>query len=125
MRKIDRRRQCLTPFALRLLFVGAAFFAFVMAILPQPPAIPGQPSDKLLHILAFTVLGAVGAFAWPRLAVMGLVVGLAVFGAVIELVQTIPMLHRHGDWVDWLADVGAAAVAATLARWVSHRQLRS
>ena len=42
----------------QILFWGALAFAFVMASLPQPPAIPGDPGDKVLHVLAFLVLGA-------------------------------------------------------------------
>ena len=34
----------------QILFWGALGFAFVMASLPQPPAIPGDPSDKVLHV---------------------------------------------------------------------------
>jgi VanZ family protein len=92
---------------LRLLFWSALVFAFVMAILPQPPALPGDPGDKLLHMLAFFVLGGFAAFAYPRLRLLTIFLGLAVFGGVIEIVQAIPELGREASWLDWLADVGA------------------
>jgi VanZ family protein len=91
----------------RLLFWSALVFAFVMAILPQPPALPGDPGDKLLHMLAFFVLGGLAALAYPRIRLLVIFLSLTVFGAVIEFVQTIPELGREASWLDWLADVGA------------------
>ena len=43
-------------FVWRLLLLLATLFALVMACIPQPPQLPGQPSDKLQHIVAFVVL---------------------------------------------------------------------
>ena len=93
-----------------LAFWLAASFAFVMATLPHPPAIPGQPSDKIQHVLAFTVLAALAFAAWPWKRWLLIVVGLSAFGALIEIVQLIPALHRDGDWIDWLADTAAVLV---------------
>jgi hypothetical protein len=36
---------------------------------------------------------------------------MAAFGALIEIVQLIPMLHRDSDWHDWVADVFAVVIA--------------
>jgi VanZ family protein len=94
----------------QFLFWAALVFAFVMASLPQPPALPGDPGDKLLHVLAFVVLAALAAFAYPRLHLIMIFIGLALFGAAIEVVQAIPALGREASWMDWLADLGAAAV---------------
>jgi hypothetical protein len=98
----------------RLLFWSALLFAFVMATLPQPPALPGDPGDKLLHVLAFSVLAALAAFAYPRLRLLTIFLGLAVFGGAIEAVQAIPGLGREASWLDLLADVGALAVVLLL-----------
>ena len=49
---------------LRLAFCGAVLFAMVMASLPQPPQIPGQPSDKVQHIFAFAVLTLLAVLAY-------------------------------------------------------------
>ena len=46
----------------RLLFWAAAIFALVMAVLPHPPELPGDPSDKLQHVAAFATLGLLGAW---------------------------------------------------------------
>lgn len=95
---------------LRLAFCGAVLFAMVMASLPQPPQIPGQPSDKVQHILAFAVLTLLAVLAYPRARRWRLFASLAAFGALIEVVQAIPALHRDASVLDWLADCGAVAI---------------
>lgn len=101
----------------RALFWGAAAFAFVMAVLPHPPAVPGNPNDKLQHIAAFATLAVLGSFAFPATARLHLLLRLSLFGAFIELVQSIPALHRDCDPMDWLADTLAAAVVLLVIRW--------
>lgn len=107
----------------RPLFWAAAAFAFVMAVIPHPPHLPGSPSDKFQHIVAFLVLAALGRLAYPATRKRKLLLGLAAFGAIIEIAQAIPALHRDTDPLDWLADVAAAtAVFAAIALW--HRRKR-
>lgn len=98
------------------MFFAAALFAFVMALLPKPPSVPFQPGDKVQHMLAFFTLGALAAAGWRNVRGWRLFVWLALFGGAIEVFQTIPVLHRHGDPVDWAADMAAAAVALALVR---------
>jgi VanZ family protein len=101
---------------LRTAFWAAACFAFVMAVLPRPPHLPGDPSDKVQHILAFAVLALLAALAYPRVSAWRLALGLSLFGAAIELVQLIPALHRDGDVVDWCADTVSAMLLLSLGR---------
>lgn len=107
--------------AMRIAFVTAAVFAFVMAVLPQPPRLPGEPGDKLLHILAFAVLALLATLAFPARRVRTIVAGLAVFGALIEGVQAIPALGRDSELADLVADVAAAALIAWPVRQLMHR----
>jgi hypothetical protein len=86
-----------------------------MAVLPHPPQLPGQPTDKLQHIAAFAVLTALACAAWPAAPRLRVLVALAGFGALIELVQAIPALNRSADWRDWLADTGAILVTLGVA----------
>lgn len=95
------------------LFWGALAFALVMALLPKPPRLPGDPSDKIQHIIAFAALAALASAAYARTPLVKLGVGLSAFGALIELLQLIPPLHRDGSVADWIADT--LAVAAVLA----------
>ena len=107
----------------RLLFWAAAVFAFVMAALPHPPHLPGDPSDKVLHVIAFAILGLLGAWAYARSSPWRLLIGLSLFGALIEVVQAIPVLHRDSDIIDWLADtVAAGLVLLLVAGWRSRRR---
>lgn len=98
-------------------FWAAAAFAFVMAILPHPPQVPGEPNDKVEHIIAFATLAGLGSFAYPRLSLAKLLVGLSLFGAFIEVVQSIPAVHRDCDVWDWVADTAAVVVVLVLVRW--------
>ncbi len=103
--------------AARIAFVIAACVAFVMAVLPHPPRIPGEPSDKIMHMVAFATLGGLAAFGFRGLSVMRLFVSLSAFGAVIEIVQALPVLNRDSDVLDLAADMAAALTALALARW--------
>jgi hypothetical protein len=100
---------------LRLLFWAAALLAFVMAVLPHPPHVPAN--DKVQHMAAFATLGLLGSFAYPRLSTLRLLIGLSLFGALIEVVQAIPALHRDSDPLDWLADTIACAIVLLAIRW--------
>jgi hypothetical protein len=108
---------------LRLAFWAAFVFAFVMAVLPHPPNVPGDPSDKVQHILAFSVLALLAALAYPRSPTVRIGLFLSAFGAVIELVQLIPSLYRDGDWIDWVADTAALSAVLSLAA-IARDQVR-
>lgn len=101
----------------RVLFWAAALLAFVMAVLPHPPQLPGEPSDKIQHIAAFATLALLGAWGYAGMALPRLLAGLSLFGAMIEIVQAIPAVHRDSDVVDWLADTVAAGVVLGLVYW--------
>ena len=104
--------------AARSLFWLATCFAFVMAVVPHPPELPGEPNDKVQHIIAFATLALLGSFAYPRTALIRLLAGLSLFGALIEVVQAIPMLHRDSDLLDWLADtIAVLVVLLVVRRW--------
>ena len=84
--------------------------------MPHPPQLPGEPSDKVQHIVAFATLAALGSFAYPVTSPIRLLAGLSLFGALIEVVQAIPALHRDSDVVDWIADTAAVFVMLLLLR---------
>lgn len=92
-----------------------------MAVLPHPPEIPGEPSDKVQHVAAFATLALLGSFAYPLTALTALLVRLSLFGAAIEIIQAIPVLHRDSDVLDWIADTAAVAVVLLFVRWWRSR----
>ncbi len=109
----------------RALFWAAAAFAFVMAVLPHPPQIPGEPNDKVQHIVAFATLALLGSWAYASTRPVKLLAWLSLFGAAIEIVQLIPALHRDSDVLDWLADTAAVLVGAAPGLLVAALQGRA
>ena len=106
----------------RVLFWVATAFAFVMAVIPHPPHVPGEPNDKVQHMVAFATLSLLGAWAYARAPLLKIAIGLSLFGALIEVVQAIPELHRDSDVLDWLADTCACAAVLLLVRWRRSRR---
>jgi VanZ family protein len=92
-----------------------------MAVLPHPPEVPGNPNDKVQHIAAFATLSLLGSFAYPRTSLINLLLRLSLFGAFIEVVQAIPVLHRDSDVWDWAADTVAVIVVLLLVRFWRKR----
>jgi hypothetical protein len=112
------------PTALGASFWLALAFTLVMAWLPHPPSVPGNPNDKIQHIAAFSCLSLVGAVAFPDFSLVRLGERLSFLGAVIEVVQSIPALHRDCDVRDWIADT-IAVVIVLLAVAAFRRSRRS
>lgn len=110
---------------------AAAVALFVIANLfyhgAQPYAVDAVPApwDKLAHLLLFLLLGTLidVAFAGRRLWAVLLV--CAIVAGTDELAQLLNP-GRDVDALDWLADMGGAAVAAaTLASMRRSRRLRA
>ena len=99
----------------RLLFWAALLFALVMALSPRPP-ITVEVMDKWQHMAAFGALTVLACAAWPHAPLVRIAERLSFLGAMIELVQSIPALHRDCDIMDWVADtaiiVGVVLVVA-------------
>ena len=103
------------------LFWGACIFTLVMALLPHPPQVPGHFSDKVQHSAAFATLGFLGRLAYPRVASFRLIAALSFYGALIEVLQAIPALHRDSDPLDWVADtIACAVVVLALHKWAAR-----
>jgi len=100
--------------ALRGLLALAVVFAITMALLPHPPRIAGGLSDKLQHMAAFATLAALAAVAYPRAPLWRIGERLSFLGALVEVFQSIPALHRDCEVLDWVADTVAVAVALLL-----------
>jgi VanZ family protein len=117
--------QMLKPRFLKLAFWAAVLFTFIMATLPKPPQLPGSPSDKVQHIAAFLTLSVLAAQAYPRIPMWRIAMALSCFGAAIEIVQAIPIIHRDSEFLDWVADTVACVAVFTLVglwRWRRSRK---
>jgi len=107
---------------LRALFWTALVGATVLAIMPQPPQLPTDEfGDKFNHILAFSVMAALAGLAWPDAPRLRIVERLSFLGALIEVVQSIPSLHRDCDIRDWIADTLAVIVVTLIVARVQRR----
>ncbi len=90
-----------------------------MALLPHPPRFPLDGyGDKAEHALAFAVLAALASMAWPRAPLWRVMLALSLLGALIEVFQAIPILHRDCDVRDWVADtIALVLVLAAVGVW--------
>ena len=103
----------------RLGFWLALIFACTMAVLPMPPHMPVDSlGDKFEHMLAFFTLSTLAMLGYGRAARWRIIERLAFLGAMIELVQSIPALHRDCDIKDWVADSIAILIGVVIAGWV-------
>lgn len=99
----------------RLLLTVAVAFAVTMALLPEPPTLPIDAfGDKWGHMLAFATLALLSAFAYPAIALVRIGERLSFLGALIEIAQSIPALHRDCDIRDWIADTLAIVVVLSV-----------
>ncbi len=100
-------------------FFAALFFTFYSAVIPPHEAVQLVPWDKAEHFIAFYALTGLAAAAFPRRPLVLIAVLLSGFGALIEFVQGLPLVHRDRDFWDWVADTLAilAALAPMLLVW--------
>ena len=96
---------------LKVAFLSAVVGATFFALAPQGLSPDFGASDPVTHGLAFFVLAAIGAIAFPALSLTRLWLCLALLGGAIELMQAIPALNRGPSFAEWLIDMVAAAVA--------------
>jgi hypothetical protein len=92
-------------------FYGALLFTFYSAVIPPAQALQLAPWDKAEHFIAFYALTGLAVAAFPRRRLLVIAVLLSVFGALIEFVQGLSVVHRDRDFWDWVADTIAIASA--------------
>ncbi len=59
--------------------------------------------DKSQHTISFTVLAFTGCIAYPK-NLKRVAIGLTIYGAIIEIMQSTLTATRFGDIFDWIAD---------------------
>jgi hypothetical protein len=107
-------------------FFAALIFTFYSAVVPSQQALQLAPWDKAEHFIAFYGLTGLAVAAFPRRNLFVIAALLSAFGALIEIVQGLPIVHRDRDFWDWVADTIAisAALAPMLLVWW-RREVRS
>ncbi|MGC6329109.1 VanZ family protein [Rhizorhabdus sp. FW153] len=109
--------------ARRWLYAAAVLIIYGLAIMPSDKAPDLGAGDKINHIAAFLFLTLFGRWALRGTGRPRLVIGLSIFGALIELTQAIPVLNRDASVWDWIADSAAIGVALLMA-WPLERLLK-
>lgn len=105
----------------RSAFAVAVLVSLVVLFTPAadvPSAAPGV--DKVVHLLLFAVLALTGRWAGVRPG--PLVLCLAAYAALSEVLQALTPLARSGSAADLLADL--AGIGLGLAGWRSVRSRR-
>jgi hypothetical protein len=100
-------------------FFTALIFTFYSAVIPPKQALQLAPWDKAEHFMAFYALTGLAVAAFPRRNLFVVSALLSAFGALIEFVQGLDIVHRDRDFWDWVADTIAiiAALAPMLLVW--------
>ena len=103
----------------KVAFFAALLFTFYSAVIPPQRALQLVPWDKAEHFIAFYGLTGLAAAGFPKRNLFIIAALLSGFGAFIEFVQGLPMVHRDRDVWDWVADTIAivAALSPMLLVW--------
>lgn len=96
-------------------------YLLLIEMTPSPDA--SIYKDKLQHAVAFAGLAFWGLLAYQS-RTHSILMGLAVFGALMEVLQGILTTTRQSSFYDWLADIVGLVLAWLLVRFVLHRRLR-
>jgi VanZ family protein len=107
----------------RWTFAFTAVVVFVLATLPGAYD-PVHIWDKAKHFSAFFVLTGLAVLSFPDRRLLGIGICLSGFGAFIEVVQGLPMVHRDANVWDWVADTLAVATLLAIAAQQRLRQRR-
>ena len=106
----------------RVCFWLLLIFAVVMLLLPHPPkTVFDRLGDKVEHMMAFGGLAGFGSFGFAQSNRWRVAERLSLLGALTEVIQSIPALHRSCDIFDWMADSSAIVLATAIASLILAR----
>lgn len=88
----------------KVLFYLALIAGCIIAFSPAEAGLQPQLNDKFLHVVGFSIMALFCHLAHPNTAYWLQILGLALFGAGIELVQAYLPYRSFSIW-DWLADI--------------------
>ncbi|MEH3104336.1 MAG: hypothetical protein PGN12_10560 [Sphingomonas phyllosphaerae] len=103
--------------------IVATSFAVGMALMPHPVQI-AEVGDKWQHMAAFGTLTLLSVLAFPTSSLLRIGERLSFLGAMIEVLQSIPSLHRDCDIMDWVADttiIVAVLIVVRIGRGAQRR----
>lgn len=83
--------------------------SMLMLVELAPKENPIKHLDKIQHVLVFLTISVAGCLAFKH-QISLIIVGLTIFGAVIEVLQATLTTTRTGDVKDWLADIAGILI---------------
>lgn len=102
-----------------ILFPSLIFILF-LATTPDPYPVPASSSDKINHIMAFSCLGGLTCWSYPRRGMSLLLALLIGYGLVIEITQAF-LPFREFSLLDLLADALGAGIGVMMGRFLRNR----
>lgn len=97
------------PFVFACLFwVLIFYFSHLMMREVYTPNTGWEHGDKVAHLVAFLILSVIGSLAFKKHRQV--ILGLAFYGALIEVLQANYTVTRSGDPYDWLADLAGIGI---------------
>lgn len=110
--------------AARLWLAMGLLFLIGVSVLSLIPVSGTGVNDKLSHVLTYLFLALWFSFlVSERGRLIGLVLGLLFFGALIELLQSLTS-YRTAEWADLAANLSGIAIAMPFYLLPLHRLLR-
>ncbi len=110
----------------RIIFLVGVLLIIYFSFYAEAEKIDVLGGDKLWHVLAFGLLGLTGAVAFPKgHRLLMVIVGLIIFGLVIEFVQFImPGRSAHlSDIIANLVGLSSGLVLAVSANYLIIRRI--
>ena len=101
--KMNKITSIVLPY-MSLLFCIGIITTTILSLIPGS-AVPNafQFWDKAQHTLAFLMLAMTGGLAFPKKSNQ-VFMGLIIYGALIEIMQSTLTTTRFGNVLDWVAD---------------------
>lgn len=95
--------------------------AIVILSLVPAPSVPIEASDKVLHVVAYAVLGLLAGFGWTSRARLYIWAATFIGSGIVELLQ--PFVRRSGDLMDLVANGSGLALSIVfICVWTNNRQ---
>ena len=110
------------PTLAKAAFWISAAVALWVALSPAGALAEVNVSDKVLLFAAFAALSLIAVVAWGRRRPLLLGTLLSGFGALIEVLQGLPLFHRDASVADWAADTAAVVLVLAVCRMIPQRR---
>ena len=101
MKQLYLQLRRLMPYIFWTLVIFVSMFMLVELV---PKENPIKHLDKIQHALVFLTISVAGCLAFKHQTSL-IIVGLTIFGAIMEILQATLTTTRTGDVKDWLADI--------------------